>query len=276
MANGDGEYDVEPDPALRTFGEVVKIFRKRAGYTQEQFAPLVDYSVQSVGSFEQGRRFPQQKFIDNAEEALDAFGAIRAAAKHLMKQKGLASWFRPWAQLEETAVSLYTYECRVVPGLLQTEAYARAVIMNVPPPPTDEEIEDRVSARLQRQRLLTRRPLTAFSFIIEQSVIERETGGPDVTRGLIDHLLEVCPLTNVEIQIMPLKQPEHAGTDGPVQLLETEDNTWLAYSEGQKTGQVTTDVKAVSVLHQRYAKLRSQALSYADSVSLLKRLRGAL
>jgi hypothetical protein len=188
----------------------------------------------------------------------------------------LASWFRQWARLEETALTLCTYECRVVPGLLQTEAYARAVTLSVPPPPSEEEVEQRVTARLARQELLTRTPLIAFSFIVEQAVLERRTGGDEVTRELLDQLIVRGARWNIEIQIMPLQVPDHAGLDGPMRLLETPEHQWLGYSEGQKTGQLISGPKEVSVLQQRYAKLRSQALTPADSVGLLKRLRGAL
>jgi hypothetical protein len=75
---------------------------------------------------------------------------------------------------------------------------------------------------------------------------------------------------------MPLRQPVHAGLDGPTRLAETPDNQWFGYSEGQKNGRLITDRKEISVLHQRYAKMRSQALTPEDSVGLLKRMRGAL
>ena len=116
----------------------------------------------------------------------------------------------------------------------------------------------------------------ALSFIIEQALLERHTGGERVTRELLDHLLVCTELTNVELQVMPLRQPDHAGTDGPMQLLETLENEWLAYCEGQQSGQLVADVKDISAMQQRYAKMRSQALTPAESVSLLKRLRGAL
>ncbi|MFF4105280.1 Scr1 family TA system antitoxin-like transcriptional regulator [Streptomyces sp. NPDC001903] len=272
--SGDGE--VEPDSDLRNFGETVRAFRKRAELTQEQMAERVRYSVQYVGSVEQGRRYPSVKFVSRSEEALDAFGVLRIAAKRLQRQRGLASWFRRWAELEDVAVALNTYECRSIPGLLQTEAYGRAQIDNVPPLITASEAEARITARAERQKLLVRTPYISFSFIIEQAVIERQTGGPEVTREQIDHLLECGKLPNVDIQIMPTVQPLHAGTDGPFRLLETEDNEWLGYSEGQKTGVVISDAKAISVLHQRYAKLRIQALNPADSVGLLIRMRGSL
>ncbi|MFD7084820.1 Scr1 family TA system antitoxin-like transcriptional regulator [Streptomyces sp. NPDC002181] len=272
--SGDGE--VEPDSDLRNFGETVKAFRKRAGLTQEQLAEHVRYSVQYVGSVEQGRRHPSVKFVSRSEEALDAFGVIRIAAKQLQRRRGLASWFRRWAELEDVAVALNTYECRSIPGLLQTEAYGRAQIDNVPPLITPGEAEARIAARAERQKLLVRMPYIAFSFIIEQAVIERRIGGAEATRELIDHLLECAKLPNVDIQIMPTIQPLHAGTDGPFRLIETEDNEWLGYSEGQKTGVVISDAKAISVLHQRYAKLRIQALNPADSAGLLMRMRGSL
>ncbi|MFD7812989.1 Scr1 family TA system antitoxin-like transcriptional regulator [Streptomyces sp. NPDC059785] len=274
---GGGEPEVSD--SLRTFGEVVKGFRKRAGLTQEEFAPRVGYSLPTVASIEQGRRFPQRDFVERAEDVLDACGILRGAARHLSRQPGLASWFRQWARLEAEAVSLYTYECRVVPGLLQTAGYARAVSLSVPPLPDSEELDQRVAARINRQDLLStcRKPPTAFSFIVEQAVLERHTGSEEVTRELYDHLLLVVERQwNVEFQLMPLQQPVHAGLDGPMRLAETPDNQWFAYSEGQENGRLVTDSKAISRLHQRYAKMRSQALTPEDSVGLLKRMRGAL
>ncbi|MFF6874497.1 Scr1 family TA system antitoxin-like transcriptional regulator [Streptomyces sp. NPDC012474] len=271
---GGGEPEVSD--SLRTFGEVVKGFRKRAGLTQEEFALRVQYSVPTVASIEQGRRFPPAAFVDRAEEVLDAFGILRAAARRLSRQPGLASWFRQWARLEAEAITLWTYECRVIPGLLQTEAYARSVTESVPPVKDEEQVDRQVASRLERQELFRRRPPIAFSFIVEQALIERGTGGVEATRDLIDHLLERAAEFNIELQIMPLRQPDHAGFDGPMQLLETADNKWLGYAEGQRGGMLVSDSKEVSIMLQRYARMRSQALTPEDSRSLLKRLRGAL
>ncbi len=164
---------------------------------------------------------PDVDFVEGAEPHLGNTGALRAAAPHLSRKPGLASWFRQWARLEASAISLYTYECRVVPGLLQTEAYARAVSLNVPPLPDPAELEQRIAARLARQELLavTRKPPTAFSFIVEQAVLERCTGGKDVTRELLDHLVELVERNwNVELQVMPTVRVSHAGLDGPIML----------------------------------------------------------
>ncbi|MFJ5278596.1 Scr1 family TA system antitoxin-like transcriptional regulator [Streptomyces parvulus] len=277
VVGGGGEPDVSD--SLRTFGAVVQGFRKRAGMTQEELAERVRYSVQTVASVEQGRRFPTLEYVRRAEEVLDAAGILSGAVRHLSRQPGLASWFRQWAGLEATAVSLYTYECRVVPGLLQTEAYARSVSLNVPPVPDKDELDQRVAARLARQELLStaRKPPTAFTFILEEAVLLRDTGGQDVTRGLLDHLVGLVEQNwNVEVQVMPLRQPKHAGLDGPVRLAETPEHKWYGYSEGQENGRLIADPKEISILQQRYAKLRSQALTPADSLSLLTRIRGAL
>ncbi|MGY5034391.1 helix-turn-helix domain-containing protein [Streptomyces sp. 900116325] len=276
-AGGTTGTDGEPEPSdgLKAFGEVVKAFRKRSRLTQEEFAPRVRYSVPTVASIEQGRRFPPSAFVDRADELLDAFGVIKAAAKHLSRQRGLAKWFRHWAQLEQTATSLGTYECRVIPGLLQPESYARAVTASVPPVKDEEQVDHQVTARLRRQELFQRKPPISFSFIIEQALIERGTGGAAVTRELIDHLLKQATRFNIELQIMPLLQPDHAGFDGPLQVLETGDNKWFGYAEGQRGGMLIADPKEVSITLQRYAKLRSQALTPDDSRSLLERMRGA-
>ncbi|MGW3951329.1 helix-turn-helix domain-containing protein [Streptomyces sp. NPDC004752] len=262
--------------SLRTFGAFVQALREHAGLSREEFANLVRFSKHTVASVEQGRRMPDRDFVERAEAATGDTGALRKAAPHLTRQAGLASWFRQWARLEAQAMTLWTYECRVVPGLLQTERYARAVTESVPPVKDEEQVTKQVMARLERHQLFDRRPPIAFSFIVEQALVERGTGGPDVMRELLDCLLERSSQFNVELQIMPRHQPDHAGFDGPLMLLESPDNKWFGYAEGQRGGMLISDPKEVSITLQRYAKLRSQALTSDDSRSLLKRLRGAL
>ncbi|MGW2839203.1 helix-turn-helix domain-containing protein [Streptomyces sp. NPDC001493] len=278
-AGGGAGAEPGASDSLRTFGAFVQALREHSGLTREEFADRVGFSKHTVASIEQGRRMPDVDFVEGAEPVFGNTGALRKAVPHLSRQAGLASWFRQWARLEKTAISLYTYECRVLPGLLQTEAYARAVSLDVPPLPHPDELEERVALRLARQELLAvaRKPPTAFNFIVEQAVLERWTGGESVTREQLDRLIELIKQNwNVEIQVMPLRQPSHAGLDGPLQLAETPENRWFAYSEGQQNGRLITSPKEISLLQQRYAKLRSQALSPEDSLGLLKRLRGTL
>ncbi|WP_390898306.1 DUF5753 domain-containing protein [Streptomyces angustmyceticus] len=238
----------------------------------------MQYSAHYVAKIEQGKRFPPGDLPERAEPALGAAAAkvLFAAARSLTRRAGLASWFRQWARVEEEAVSLYAYECRAIPGLLQPESYIRAIFDRRLPPLTEEEIEAQVTARLERQKLLGERPNTTFSFVIEEALLLRRMGGVEVTRQLINHLLEQGTHRNVELQVMPLEHEDHAGIDGLMYLAETPAHDWVGYHEGQQASVLIASRKNVSVMLQRYGKLRSQALDCRGTVRLLERMRGTL
>lgn len=273
-----GGCEPELSESLKTFGAVLKALREEAGLTQEQFAPLVRYSPAYIAKIEQGKRFPPRELLKRSDEVLGAVAArvLEAAAKSLTRKAGLASWFRQWAGIEEEAISLYAYESRVVPGLLQPEPYIRALFDRHLPPLTEEQAERQVASRLARQQLLVERPNTTFSFVIEQALLERRMGGPVVTKALLDHLIAVGQYRNVELQVMPLLQEEHSGFEGEMYLAETADHRWLGYVEGHGTSMLISDLKAVSQMLQRYGKMRGQALSHQATASLLERMRGTL
>ncbi|MEE1831034.1 helix-turn-helix domain-containing protein [Streptomyces sp. SP17KL33] len=277
QAGGNGSCEPELSDSLKTFGAVLKALREEARLTQEQFAPLVRYSVAYIAKIEQGKRFPPRDLLERSEEVLGTVAGrvLGAAARSLTRKAGLASWFRQWAGIEEEAVSLYTYECRAIPGLLQPEPYIRAVFDRRLPPVTEEQLDREVAARLDRQQIITQRPNTAFSFVIEQAVLERGLGGSQVTKAVIDHLLSMGRLRNVEIQLMPLRQEDHCGVDGHMYLAEAPDHRWLGYTEGQRSSNLISAPNDVSVLLQRYGKLRAQAHDCRATVSLLEQMRGA-
>ncbi|MEO3767327.1 helix-turn-helix transcriptional regulator [Streptomyces sp. B8F3] len=266
----------EPSDSMRTFGAVVQALREHAGLSREQLGDHVRYSKHTVASVEGGRRMPPPDFVERAEPVLGGTGVLRKSVPHVVRKPGLARWFRAWAGLEREAISLYTYECRLIPGLLQTETYARSSFMNQLPPMGDDRIEAQWDARAERQRLLLERTDTAFGFILEEHLFLRQIGGLEVTRDLIGHVLEMAELRNVEVQVMPLVREMHAGLHGPMQLLETPENQWFAYTEGQESGQLISEPKVVSVLQRRYARMSAQALTPEDTVSLLQRIRGDL
>ena len=220
MADSAGG-EPEVSDSLKAFGEVVKAFRKRARLTQEQFAPRVRYSVPTVASIEQGRRFPPADFVDRSEEVLDAFGALRAAAKHLSRRPGLASWFRQWAKLEAEAVSLYTYECRLMPGLLQTGGVRTdAVHTSACRRLGDEQIEAQLAARLDRQRLFARSGQHGVQLHPGGAAAAAAApgGASGSSRSWSTTCSALAELRNVEIQVMPTGREQHAGLDGPMQL----------------------------------------------------------
>jgi transcriptional regulator with XRE-family HTH domain len=273
----DMEREPDPSDSLRTFGAVVQALREHAGLSRADFGARVRFSKHTVESVELGRRMPDESFVERAEEALGNTGALRKAAGYLTRgEAGLAAWFRRWARLEKVAVSLCTYECRVVPGLLQSEGYMRALCEEDIPPLADDALEATVQARMERQLLLKERPNTAFDFVVEEAVFMRGLGGVDVNRDLLDYVLGAVAPRNVTLQIMPTHSEHHACMAGPIQLLETPEGSWRGYSEGQENGRLIADSKQVSRLYMRYARLRSQALSPKDSVGLLERIRGAL
>ncbi|NUU23746.1 MAG: helix-turn-helix domain-containing protein [Streptomycetaceae bacterium] len=273
------EWEREPDPSdsLRTFGAVVQALREHAGLSRAELGELVRFSKHTVESVELGRRMPDPAFVDRAEPALGNTGALRKASRHLTRgEPGLAAWFRRWARLERLAQSLCTYECRLVPGLLQSEEYARAVFEGTIPLLTDEELQSKVAARMRRQKMLAERPQVPFSFIVDEAVFWRQVGDANAMRRMIDHVLEQSAFRNVTLQLVGLRGGLHACLDGPIQLLELPDGRRLAYSEGQQNGRLIADPKEVSLLQQRYDTLRSQALNPIESRGLLERLRGEL
>ncbi|MDJ0465269.1 helix-turn-helix transcriptional regulator [Streptomyces sp. H27-C3] len=275
LPEGEGEREPHPSDSLRTFGAVVQALREHAGISRVQFGELVRFSKHTVESVELGRRMPDDSFVERAEEATGNTGALRKSARHLSRgETGLAAWFREWARLERTAVSLCTYECRLVPGLLQSEAYARAVFEGTIPVVTDERLEALSAARAERQRMLVERPTTLFSFIVEEHVFRRRFGDVEAMRGMLDHVLELTSRRNVTLQVVPLDSALHACLDGPVRLLETPERRRVGYAEGQQSGRLISDANEVSLLHQRYDTLRSQALNPQETRALLERLRG--
>lgn len=279
VGNG-GPYGREPEVSdcLKTFGAVLKVLRDEAGLTQEQLAEQVGYSQHYIAGMEQGRRFPPKQLAGLSEKVLGEFAArmLEAARKSLTRKVGLASRFQHWAAMEAEAVALYAYECRVIPGLLQPEPYIRALQDIRRPPLAEEQIERHVTARLERQLIIDERPNTAFGFIIERMLLERQVGGTEVTRTLLDHLITLSGRRNVEIQVMPVRVEDHAGADGPVYLAETSDHTWLGYTEAQVTSNLISRPSEVGTLHQRYGKLRSQALCHKATLELLEQMRGDL
>jgi transcriptional regulator with XRE-family HTH domain len=289
MAHGANENDDdlaiceeelrEPDPSdsLRTFGAVVQALREHAGLSREEFAERVRFSKHTVASVELGRRMPDESFVERAEEATGNTGVLRRSARYLTRgEPGLAAWFRRWARLERIAASLCTYECRLVPGLLQSEGYARAVFEGTVPLAPQGQLEDFMVRRMERQRMLYERQTTPFSFIVEEHVFRRRFGDAEQMRQLLDHVLALTAPRNVTLQVVPFEAGLHACLDGPVRLLETPRGQRLAYSEGQQNGRLIADPKEVGLLHQRYDTLRSQALNAKDSRGLLERLRGEL
>ncbi|MFJ6656793.1 helix-turn-helix domain-containing protein [Streptomyces sp. NPDC091377] len=258
---------------LRVFGRQLKRFRLRAGLERPAFASMMGYSASTIAAYEQGRRVPPPRFIDQADEALDA-GGVLTEMKEEVARAQFPPFFRDAARLEGEAVGLHVYDTLTVNGLLQTQAYARAVFRMWRPSLDEELIEERVAARMARQAILTRPPLVHMSFVIEEAVLHRRIGDEHVWRGQLEQILLVGQARNVDIQVMPMRRGEHAGLAGPFTLMETKDGRRIAYTEVQSDSRLHTDRPRVRALEATYGTLRAQAITPQESLALVEELLG--
>ncbi len=184
--------------------------RKRVGLTQQALADATSYSYELVASIEQGHRPAKATFTDAAERVLGA-GGVLAELQSEVDRTELPKFFVDFALIETEAVSRFAYDPLLVPGLLQTEDCARALISAHCPPLDEETIEQRVEARIQRRLLLTRSPTVELSFIIGETALLNPVGDDQLMRKQLRHLLEVGSLRNVELQVMPFTCGVHTG-----------------------------------------------------------------
>ncbi|WP_371613039.1 helix-turn-helix domain-containing protein [Streptomyces clavifer] len=258
---------------LQVFGQHLKLFRVRAGLERAEFGAMTGYAASSIASFEQGRRIPQPKFIDQADELLDAGGVLKASKEEVARAQ-YPAFFRDAARLEAEAIELHVYANHGVPGLLQTEEYARAVFAMWRPLLEEQVVEQRVAARLARHEIYSRRPRPTISFVIEEGVLHRPLGGNGVLRGQLEQILVMGQYRNVEIQVMPTRREEHAGMAGPFTLIETKEERRIAYVEAHKDSRLYTERKSVREFEEQYGVLRAQALTPRESLVLIETLLG--
>ncbi|GAA2405360.1 helix-turn-helix transcriptional regulator [Streptomyces glaucosporus] len=215
----DTQLEYEHDTGVVfVFGRQLKRFRTRAGLERRDLGAATGYAPSAVASFEQGRRIPPDQFIDKADEVLDAGGVLKEMKEEVRKAQ-YPAFFRDAARLEAEAVELHAYDTHMVNGLLQTEEYARRSFEMRRPVLDEATIERLVVARMARQEIFTQGAWPLMSFVIEEAVLRRPIGGADVLRGQLEHLLLFGQRRNVEIQVMPTEQEEHAGLAGPFKLL---------------------------------------------------------
>ncbi|MFD4700373.1 helix-turn-helix domain-containing protein [Streptomyces niveus] len=275
-ADAEQRPDDEPGSGVVVaFGRQLKLLRGRAGLDRTEFGKRVGYAAQSVASFEQGRRIPQPRFIDRADDVLDAGGVLKALKEEVARAQ-YPAFFRDAARLEAKALELFLYAVSAVPGLLQTEEYTRALLAMRRPLLDEDTIEQRVTARLARQEILNRWPAPLMSFVVEEAVLRRPFGGNDVLRAVLDRILHTGRKRNVEIQVMPTDREDNAGVDGPFTLITCKGGDQVAYLEVQGRSILLTDRNEVRAVAARYGIIRSQALTPRESLGFVEKLLGEL
>jgi transcriptional regulator with XRE-family HTH domain len=258
----------QPPVAWRYGGNQMKRWRTKANVSREELAEAANYSPDTIKSMEQGVRMPTPRALDVADQLCGAEGLLSSAKEYLQREK-----FPPRAQdfmeREKEAISIWSYEVTYIPGLLQTEGYARALIENHIPSLDEGTVEERIAARMERQAILTdRKPPVGLSFVLYEAVLR----SPQADAGQLRRLLEVTRLRNVTLQVLPFERAVPVGLMGPMVLLETRDHERFAFTEGPFASELSADLGAVSRATERLSMIRAQALSPAESARFIERM----
>ncbi|GAA1265435.1 MULTISPECIES: helix-turn-helix transcriptional regulator [Streptomyces] len=184
------------------------------------------------------------------------------------------SWFTAYVSLETGAKTLRTYEPQYVTGLLQTPGYARAVLRGGLPNGSEEELVRRVELRLHRQSLLDREDAPTLWVVMEEAVLHRTVGSPDVMREQIERLLDVSELAHISVDIVPFTAGAHVGACAPFTYFRFEEPELpdIVYSE-LLSASVYLDQRADVVAHLEAHSRMALATSSEDSRALLNRMR---
>ncbi|MFD7430893.1 helix-turn-helix domain-containing protein [Streptomyces sp. NPDC059818] len=271
------DWAVDPEDesgaVMAVVGRQIRLWREAAGLRAAELGEAIGYGENLVYKVETGTRIPKPEFLDRADEALGANGKI-AAMKRDVAEARYPKKVRDLAKLEADAVELGSYASGVIDGLLQTEAYARALYGERRPAFTEEHVDRLVAARMARQAIFDRRPAPLLTFVQEEATLRRPTGGKMVLRQQLEHLLELSMLRHVEIQVMPTETEEHAGLDGPHRVFKLTDGTAVGHNEVQLTSRLISDPKEVQILDMRYGLIRAQALTPRLSRIFIEKLLG--
>ncbi|MEV7526660.1 helix-turn-helix transcriptional regulator [Streptomyces sp. NPDC091371] len=259
---------------MKMVGKQVAAGRVAKNLTQRQLAELVRLDEQSIASIEQGRRALMPNVAELMDQCLGLPGLLAVAANEMPEVDVIPPYAEEYMDLEDRAIALSWYECMRIPGLLQTENYARALFRVRVPARAEEEIENLTARRVKRQVILRRRVPPSLSFIIWEAVFKDRIGGDEVYAEQLRHLLACMDLPSVTLQVMPFGRTTHAGLNGPFILLETPDHQHLAYSETQHGSLLMSSPDEVSILARKYAMLRTQALNPELTRGLLEQLLG--
>lgn len=276
-----------PTLLRRRLGAELARLRRKAGYTRDGAAEGMGWSVSKMQYIENAKfKRPNQNDI---RALLELYGITDSSEQdaviRLVRESGkrgwwhkyrdvLPNWFESYIGLEADASQFRTYEAVVIPGLLQTEEYARAVIAaemvgNVP-----EEIERTVSVRMSRQELLSDSQ-RRFWVVIDEAALHRNVGGTDVMREQYDRLLAIAELPAMTLQVLPFAGGEYPGMRGPFVILGFLENADpdVVYLENETSSLYLEEDDEIARYSGVFDHLRANALSPADSIALVSRMR---
>ena len=250
---------------VRYFGQQVRRARRAAGWTLTEFGQRIGYDPGQISRIENGKRPPTELFAQMCDRAFpDRDGWFSEFYAESRTWIATPPWFRSWVEHEQQAATLRIWQLGVLSGLLQTEAYARA-ILTVEPGVTEDQVSERLAARLARQAILARDDPPAAWFLVDEAALRRCVGSPEAMAGQLPHLAGLARLPNVTIQVVP--SIAHAGLLGGFAVAER-----AAYVETAVAGQVFEDAEIIAGLLTRFDTLRNEAFRGSESLALIERM----
>lgn len=257
----------------QVFGAMLRYHRERAGLSRPDLARQVSKSVSLIQAIELGQRAATAEVTADLEQALSAHGALTRLRDEIGDGLGYQpypAWFQDWLVSEREAEKLRWFEPMLVPGLLQTEDYARAIFrtrFGV----TDEEVDEQVAARLKRQEVLARPDPVSLWAIVDESALRRAIGGPRVMREQVAYLVDASERPHLSIQVIATDVGAHRGLwAGGFAVADFEEAPPVGYQETASQGQLVDQREDVRTLDDCWDTLVREALPWAASRALLE------
>lgn len=255
---------------LAHFGAEVKVHRVKAGLTQEQLGERVGYTNGLISAVERATRMPSRQLAEALDEALDTGGALTRLWPLANELAGRSAQFRAYMEREPMAIAIHNYEPHMVPGLLQTEEYARAVIASGRPTPGASERDARVAARMTRQEILRGEDPPRFWAIVDESVLMRPVGSPEVMTAQLQRLVGATEEPHITIQVFPYSAGISPAMGVPFLVAEFSDSPDMFHVDADGVTPRTDDE---TVMRYRLIldHLRASALREDESAAVIAR-----
>jgi transcriptional regulator with XRE-family HTH domain len=269
------EPGIQPVTFRAMFIQELRARRQQMGLLQREFAVKAHVSLSSVKQYEAGQKKPGRKFAVWCDEFYGCPGTFERLYDGMIAES-YPSWFGPRVLFEDKAACVHEWEMRGVPGLLQTRAYASAVIRACRPYDAEEKLDQDAAARIERQNILTRDDPPKLWVVLGEGVLRPAVGGVRVMREQLGHLLGLADAQGIVLQVLPFAVSDAPGVDGPAAVFEFDDSPPVAYLEGWGSGRVIKDQREVAVIATALSMIKGCALSPIDSAQLITEIRSEL
>ncbi|MGA5315448.1 helix-turn-helix domain-containing protein [Streptomyces pseudogriseolus] len=252
------------------FGARVRRLRTAAGLTQAELGALTHVVSTRITQIERASGAkPTLELARTLDAALGADDLLVELWPYVYRE-AFPDWSRKFMEYSERAVAVRQYAAHVVPGLLQTEDYARAVLGLDALLTSEEQLEERVAARMGRQDRLASPDRPELCVILDEAVLRRPIGGPAVMRKQLRRLLDAAEERHITVQVLPFDQGGHEAMGGSLTVLLLPDGSEVAYTEGADYGQLIEEPSNIGRYKLIYDRLRAAALPPIMSLDMVR------